>query len=68
MENGRTEGAARRERDGIPRCDERDTLFARRDLFHWFGPESAPFQEYYRRRPEHRPFDESIAAARLLRR
>ena len=56
-------GTVREGREGIPRCDERETLFARRDLHHRFGPASDPFRDYYRLHPEHRAFDETIAAS-----
>lgn len=42
----------------ISRCDERDILFARTDLFRYFGKDSPETQSYYARHPEYRVYDE----------
>jgi hypothetical protein len=44
----------------IRRWDERDVLFARRDLFRFFGPETAPFRSYYEEHPESLEYDRAI--------
>ncbi len=44
----------------IRRWDERDVLFARRDLFRFFGPESPEFRSYYEEHPEYLEYDRAI--------
>ena len=45
----------------IERWDERDIVFARHDLFRFFGEDSPQFEAYYRAHPEHREFDSKIS-------
>ncbi len=40
--------------------DERDTMFARRDLFRYYDDDSPVRAEYYERHPEHLEFDTKI--------
>lgn len=44
----------------IARWDERDILFARKDLFRYFGVGSAAYRQYYADHPEHLPYDEKL--------
>ena len=44
----------------IRRWDERDTLFARKDLFHYLGLDSPEFKAYYAEHPEHLAYDSKI--------
>jgi reductive dehalogenase len=44
----------------IARYDERDILFARTDLFRYFGIDSPEAQAYYSRHPEYHTYDEKI--------
>jgi hypothetical protein len=44
----------------IERWDERDILFARRDLFRFFGPDTAEFRSYYAEHPESLDYDRAI--------
>lgn len=46
---------------GIQRVDERDIVFARQDLFRYFGKESPQFQKYYQRSSDKFAYDESIS-------
>ena len=46
----------------IRRWDERDVLFARHDLFRYFGAGSPEYQAYYQAHPEHLEYDAKIAA------
>jgi reductive dehalogenase len=46
----------------IQRWDERDILFARHDLFRYFGVGSPEYQAYYQAHPEHLEYDTKIAA------
>jgi ferredoxin len=51
------------ERDAISdirQWDERDILFARRDLFRYFGPDAPEHQDYYKAHPEHLAYDQKI--------
>jgi ferredoxin len=45
----------------ISRWDERDIVFARADLFRYFGDGSPQRAEYYEVHPERREFDERVA-------
>ena len=44
----------------IEQWDERDILFARRDLFRCFGPDSPEYVAYYEGHPEHLAYDTKI--------
>ncbi len=44
----------------IERWDERDTLFARRDLFRFFGPDSPQYQAYYQDHRDSLEYDKAI--------
>jgi ferredoxin len=46
----------------VVQWDERDVLFARRDLFQYFGPGTTQFQAYYDAHPEHLEYDAKIDA------
>lgn len=50
----------------IQRVDERETVFARKDLFRFFGENSAQFITYYRDHPEHLQFDKKISRLKPL--
>ena len=52
--------------DGITRWDERETLFARRDLWRYFRPETPEHQAYYEAHPHHFDFDRKIARLPVL--
>ena len=47
--------------EDIQRVDERDIMFARQDLFRYFGEDSEAFNEYYRNNPEQLEFDKKIS-------
>ncbi|MGD2040410.1 MAG: hypothetical protein PVH11_06265, partial [Anaerolineae bacterium] len=51
---------------GITRWDERETLFARRDLWRYFGPETAEHQAYYAAHPQHLTFDRKLDGLPVL--
>lgn len=44
---------------GIARWDERETLFARRDLHRFFGPGSPAYESYYAEHPDHLEHDKA---------
>lgn len=50
----------------IKQWDERDILFARKDLFHYFGVDSPEYQAYYEAYPEHLEFDAKIGPLQEL--
>ncbi|MBM3137287.1 MAG: 4Fe-4S dicluster domain-containing protein [Chloroflexi bacterium] len=50
----------------IERFDERDIVFARQDLFRYFGLNSQQFSKYYRDHPEHLDFDRRISQRKPL--
>jgi ferredoxin len=50
----------------IARYDERDILFARTDLFRYFGIDNPETQAYYSRHPEYRKYDEKMHEAYSL--
>ena len=45
----------------ILRVDERDIVFARQDLFRFFGAGSRQFKSFYREHPEWLAFDQAIS-------
>ncbi|MGD9375317.1 MAG: reductive dehalogenase domain-containing protein, partial [Anaerolineae bacterium] len=51
---------------GITRWDERETLFARRDLWRYFGPETGEHQAYYAAHPQHLTFDRKLDGLPVL--
>jgi hypothetical protein len=51
---------------GITRWDERETLFARRDLWRYFGAETAEHQAYYAAHPQHLTFDRKLDGLPVL--
>ena len=50
----------------IKRCDEREIVFARKDLFRYFGEDSSEYKVYYETHPEHLEFDVKIGDLREL--
>jgi reductive dehalogenase len=50
----------------ITRQDERDIVFARKDLFRYFGEDSEQFKTYYQAHPEHLDFDRRISQRKPL--
>ena len=44
----------------IHRWDERDILFARKDLFRYFGVDSPQYRAYYQAHPEHLEYDAKV--------
>ena len=46
--------------------DERDIVFARQDLFRYFGENSSQFKEYYAEHPQYLNYDELISKAKPL--
>jgi len=44
----------------IEKWDERDIVFARTDLFEYFGEDSNVFKEYYQKHPEYLEFDKKV--------
>jgi len=50
----------------ITQWDERDVVFARKDLFRYFGVDSAVYREYYAVHPEHLAYDSRIGNLREL--
>jgi ferredoxin len=44
----------------VKQWDQRDIVFARSDLFHFFGEDSPQFQAYYRAHPEHLEYDSKV--------
>ena len=44
----------------IAQWDERNTLFARSDLFRYFGADSPQYQAHYAHHPEHLEYDKKI--------
>jgi ferredoxin len=62
MNDAVNEPAYERDRIGeIARWDERDIVFARQDLFDYFGPETAQHAAYYRTHPELLPSDDLVS-------
>ena len=45
---------------GIRRWDERDIVFARKDFFRHFGPDSPQYRAYYEAHPEHLEYDNKV--------
>ena len=45
----------------IKRWDERDIVFARKDLFHYFGPGTPEYQAYYEAHPEYLRYDSKVS-------
>ena len=60
MKNGRIPTYEKDIVGDIERWDERDILFARKDLFHSFGPESPEYKAYYEAHPECLEYDAKI--------
>lgn len=50
----------------IVRLDERDIVFARKDLFRYFGEDSEQFKTYYQAHPEYLDFDRKICRRKPL--
>lgn len=50
----------------IQRWDERDIVFARKDLFRYFGDKTDQFKAYYQDHPEHIKFDKQISKQKPL--
>lgn len=50
----------------IARQDERDIVFARKDLFRYFGEDSEQFKTYYQTHPEHLDFDRKVSQRKSL--
>lgn len=50
----------------IQRWDERDIVFARQDLFSYFGESSEQFGVYYQAHPQHLVFDQKISQKKPL--
>jgi reductive dehalogenase len=50
----------------ITRMDERDIVFARQDLFRYFGKDSTQFKGYYAEHPQYLSYDERISKAKPL--
>ena len=50
----------------IARWDERDIVFARKDLFRYFGEDTEQFKGYYQMHPEHFAFDQKISRRKPL--
>jgi len=46
--------------------DERDVVFARQDLFRYFGKKSIQFEQYYADHPEYLDYDERTSKAKPL--
>lgn len=44
----------------VEKWDERDIVFARTDLFEYFGEDSQIFKEYYQQHPEYLEFDKKV--------
>ena len=44
----------------IEKWDERDIVFARTDLFEYFGEDSHTFKEYYQQHPEYLEYDKKV--------
>jgi ferredoxin len=50
----------------IQRWDERDIVFARADLFRFFGSDSPQYRAYYRAHPEYLAYDTKVSQMRGL--
>lgn len=50
----------------IQRWDERDIVFARKDLFRYFGPDTEQFKTYFRAHPESLSYDKAISLQKPL--
>jgi len=49
----------------VKRIDERDIVFARQDLFRYFGESSQQFEDYYQRFPEMYAYDDQAISKKM---
>jgi hypothetical protein len=58
--SSKTTGPGKNRVGHIARWDERDIVFAQKDFFRYFGPDSPQYKAYYETHPEHLEYDTKV--------